>query len=113
MTKQEYFFKEGCYIQEWHNKPSDNSLSVAHIRVEPKKTTKLHCLKNTVERYIILDGDALITVGERSWKVRKSDVVVIDPSVPQKIENLLDSDLLFLAVCTPRFEEGNYQQLED
>jgi hypothetical protein len=31
----------------------------------------------------------------------------------QRISNLGDDDLLFLAICTPRFEPGCYESLED
>jgi len=39
--------------------------------------------------------------------------VVIPAGVPQKIFNSLGEDLVFLAVCQPRFQEHNYQDLED
>ncbi|MGO1001331.1 hypothetical protein [Lysobacter sp. CA196] len=38
--------------------------------------------------------------------------MVIPPGVPQRIANLGDGDLLFLAICTPRFEPGNYEDLD-
>jgi len=105
---QEYYFKEGCYIQEWYNTPSDLDCSIAHVRVEAKQTTRLHALKGTQERYVILAGQARVTVGKKSWLVEPKDVVLIEPDTAQKIENLLDDDLLFLAICTPRFEKQNY-----
>jgi len=109
----EYYFKEGCYIQEWHNTPDDEALSVARVRLEVEKTTKLHSLKNTCERYVILDGTAIVTVGEKSWNVGDGDVVNIEPEVAQKISNTGSQDLIFLAVCTPRFKVENYQPLEE
>jgi len=108
---QEYFFKEGCFIEEWHNSGSDQDCSIAHVRVEAKQTTKLHALKKSFERYLILEGQAMVTVGEKSWQIGPKDVVLIAPNQPQKIENLLDTDLKFLAICTPRFEEENYYEL--
>jgi len=69
----EYYFKEGCFIQEWHNTEQDDDLSVAHVRVEAKQTTKLHTLVNTVERYVILSGRATVTVGSKQWSVTKGD----------------------------------------
>jgi len=53
----------------------------------------------------------MVTVGEKSWQIGPKDVVLIAPNQPQKIENLLDTDLKFLAICTPRFEEENYYEL--
>ena len=50
----EYYFEEGCYITEISNSADDDNLSIARARVEPGKATKLHCLKQTSERYVIL-----------------------------------------------------------
>ena len=110
---KEYYFKEGCFIEEWHNNDHDPHCSVARVRVEPFQTTKLHALKNTVERYVILEGDANVTVGGKSWQVGLGDVVVIDADQAQKIENILEKDLIFLAICTPRFELENYRECDE
>ena len=108
---KEYYFKEGCYIQEWHNTDQDSDCSIAHVRVEAKQTTRLHALKDTQERYVIVSGQARVTVADKSWLVDAKDVVQIVANTPQKIENLLNEDLVFLAICTPRFKEKNYQEL--
>ena len=114
MTRpEEYYFKEGCFIEEWHNIADDQSCSIARVRVEGGKTTKLHALKNTVERYVMLGGSAMVTVGKKSWQVSEGDVVVIKPDEPQKIENLDQEDLVFLAICTPRFVVGNYRECNE
>jgi mannose-6-phosphate isomerase-like protein (cupin superfamily) len=108
----EYFFKEGCFIEEWQNDSAFPDMSIARVRVQAKQTTKLHSLKNTCERYVILSGHAMVTVGEKSWNVAPKDVVTIAPDQPQKINNFTDDDLVFLAVCTPRFRPENYLDLE-
>ena len=109
---QEVYFKEGCFIEEWLNTPEHQDMSVARVRVEPNSETRLHSLSNTTERYIILSGDAIVTVGEQSWEVSNSDVVVIEADQAQKIHNKTSSDLIFLAICTPRFQIDCYQDLE-
>lgn len=110
---EEYYFKEGCFIEEWHNVDQDQHCSVARVRVEPGKTTKLHTLKNTTERYVMLSGSAMVTVGEKCWRVSEGDVVVIKADEPQKIENRSHENLLFLAICTPRFVVENYRECEE
>lgn len=110
---QEYFFKEGCFIEEWHNSADDEAMSIAKVRVLAQSVTKLHSLTNTTERYIILDGHGEVTVADKSWLVKKGDVVVIEPGHVQNIHNVGATDLLFLAICTPRFKLENYHQLED
>lgn len=113
MTRpQEYYFKEGCFIEEWHNNALDKDCSIARVRVEALSTTKLHALKHTSERYVILSGKALVTVGPKSWQVSTGDVVRINPDEAQKISNLEEQDLIFLAICTPRFEVKNYYEVK-
>ena len=112
MTKaEEYYFKEGCFIEEWHNDAKDKNCSIAKVRLEPEKTTKLHALMGTTERYVILDGTGVVTVADKSWDVGQGDVVVIAPDEPQKIKNTSSGDLIFLAVCTPRFEVDHYYEV--
>jgi mannose-6-phosphate isomerase-like protein (cupin superfamily) len=110
---KEYYFKEGCYIEEWQNDEQQPDMSIARVRVSPNVTTSLHKLKATAERYLILEGRAKVTVGDDSWEVAEKDVVSIGANVAQRIQNLGDQDLLFLAICTPRFTEHNYIDLED
>jgi len=109
----EYYFKEGCFIEEWHNHAEDQPCSIARVRVEAGRSTKLHALKNTTERYVMLGGSAMVTVGDRSWLVGEGDVIVIQPDQAQKIENLRQEDLIFLAICTPRFVLENYRECSE
>lgn len=39
-------------------------------------------------------------------------VVIIAPDVSQRIANRGSDDLIFLAVCTPRFTEAYYEDVE-
>jgi mannose-6-phosphate isomerase-like protein (cupin superfamily) len=114
MTKpiKEYYFKEGCFIEEWLNSPDYPDMSVARVRVEPGVTTRLHKLANTAERYLIISGQGQVTVGDQSWSVTEKDIVSIGQDIPQKIANTGTDNLVFIAICTPRFSEENYQDLE-
>ncbi len=113
-SQNEYFFKERCFIIEWWNSPEDGAVSVARVRVLPGVTTRLHRLRDIMERYIILEGQGLMEVnGQPDKVVVPGDVVLIAPGVVQRIRNPGVSDLLFLAVCTPRFIPDAYEDLED
>jgi len=107
----EYFFEsEGCYITELSNSEVDPDLSIAQARVKPGVTTSWHRLKNTTERYCILSGIGIAEVGDASQiEVCSGDVVLIPPMQHQRITNIGKEDLIFLAICTPRFEEHNYE----
>lgn len=109
----EYYFDECCYIAEWWNSPHDEEASIACARVEPGVTTRLHRLKDVTERYVILEGEGRVEVGELAPEaVAPGDVVIISPGTPQRITNIGTSDLIFLAICTPRFIRGVYEDID-
>jgi len=113
MTR-EYFFREGCHITEWLNSETDESVSIARARVEPGVTTRLHCLVDISERYVILEGQGSVRVGDLpATNVEPGDVVIIPPNQPQQITNSGSSDLIFIAICTPRFRIEAYRDLDD
>ncbi|WP_111495634.1 MULTISPECIES: cupin domain-containing protein [Marinobacter] len=110
---QEYFFEEGCYILEMANSADDEALSIARARVEPGGVTRLHTLAAQVERYVILDGEGRVEVGDTlSEDVSAGDVVVIPPGSPQRIRNTGETTLVFFALCTPRFVPEDYRDVD-
>ena len=111
MADEFFFDVEGCYISELSNSKDDPGLSIAQARVEPGVTTRWHRLANTTERYCILSGIGIVEIGELSpVNVCAGDVVIIPPMERQRITNSGIEDLVFLAICTPRFEFSNYKQ---
>ena len=109
----EYDTEERCFILELSNAASDEALSIARARVEPGVTTAWHRVIDTTERYVILDGTGRVEVeGLAPQAVGAGDVVIIPPGVRQRIANTGAVDLVFLALCTPRFRPDNYQHDE-
>lgn len=110
----ENLIEEGCYISEWWNSPDDPAASVARARVPPGVRTRWHCLRETVERYVILAGQGIAEVGRfPPMPVSPGDVVVIPAGERQRIRNAGAEDLVFLAICTPRFTPEAYEDLGD
>ncbi|MFK7890324.1 MAG: cupin domain-containing protein [Granulosicoccus sp.] len=110
IDKEEFFLaSEGCYVTELCNSEADFAVSIARIRVRPGDTTNWHRLKNTVERYYIVSGCGLVEVGDAPARtVLPGDVVIISAMERQRISNEGEVDLVFLAICSPRFEEKNF-----
>ncbi len=109
----EYYFAERCHITELCNSPDDGAASIASARVEPGVTTRLHRLNGVTERYVILEGEGRIEVGTLAPEiVRAGDVVVIPPGISQRITNTGSADLVFLAICTPRFTPAVYEDID-
>lgn len=110
----EYHTDEGCYITEVSNSDADPGLSIARARVPPGVTTRWHRLHETAERYVIISGSGRMEVGQLAPReVRAGDVVLIPATVRQRIANTGADDLIFLALCTPRFRTANYEDVDE
>ncbi len=110
----EFLTMEGCYIVEISNTPDDPEVSVARARVPSGGTTRWHRLIGTAERYVILEGRGLVEIGRLlPQEVGAGDVVLIPPMCRQRITSIGPSDLIFLAVCTPRFTTEAYEDIEE
>ena len=114
MGQDEYYFAEGCFITELLNTADDPAVSVARARVEPGRTTRWHRLKNIVERYLVVEGHGRVEIGTAEPRdVGPGDAVLIPVGCRQRITNTGTADLVFLAVCTPRFVVSAYRDLEE
>ncbi len=111
--EQEFYTPERCYITELSSSAADPQLSIARARVVPGITTSWHLLKQSAERYCIISGTGMVEVGELApQQVSGGDVVIIPAMCRQRITNIGQDDLIFLAICTPRFMVDDYQDLE-
>jgi mannose-6-phosphate isomerase-like protein (cupin superfamily) len=109
----EFYTPERCFIVELSNVPDDSAVSIARARVAPGVMTRWHRLIGTVERYVILEGQGLVEVGSLApQEVKAGDVVLIPASCRQRIANIGQKDLIFFAVCTPRFTNEVYEDLD-
>ncbi len=105
---------ERCHILELSNSPDDPDMSIARARVEPGVTMRWHRVVETLERYVILDGVGRMEIGDYPpQEVQAGDVVMIPPSVRQRITNTGDGDLVFLAICALRYQPRAYEDAED
>ena len=111
-TVAEFYTSERCHIKELSNSSDDTDVSIAQARVEPGVTTCWHRLKGIVERYFIINGKGLMEVGDLPpQEVESGDVVIIPAMCRQRITNIGEDDLVFLAICSPRFVVEAYEEL--
>ena len=109
----EFFTDERCHILELANGPEDPECSIARARVAPGVTTRWHRLAGIAERYVVLEGLGRAEIGDLPpQNVGPGDVVLIPPGCRQRIANVGAEDLVFLAVCTPRFQPACYADAE-
>jgi mannose-6-phosphate isomerase-like protein (cupin superfamily) len=110
----EFYSPEKCHITELSNSSDDPDASIVRARVEPGVTTRWHRLRGTVERYYILHGRGRVEIGKLPpQEVRAGDIVLIPPMCRQRISNIGSEDLIFLAICTPRFSNAVYEDILD
>lgn len=106
---REFLTPENCFILELANDAGDPDLSIARARVPPGVITEWHRVTGIDERYVILRGEGKVEVGDLPPAlVCEGDVVRIPANTPQRITNVGDADLVFLAVCSPRFVVNAY-----
>ena len=112
-SREEFYTDERCYITEWSNLADDPAVSIARARVEPGVTTRWHRLRGTVERYVVLQGRGRVEVGSLgAQEIGPGDVVLIPAGCAQRIACLGDEPLVFLAVCSPRFRQLDYEDID-
>ncbi len=103
---------ERCRITEILNDPACPQVSLARAEVAAGVTTRLHALTDTVECYILLAGEGVVEVNGTKAAVRPGDRVVIPAGAAQRITNTGRDTLVFDCLCTPRFLQKNYVDLE-
>jgi mannose-6-phosphate isomerase-like protein (cupin superfamily) len=109
----EYETPERCRIFKIWDDHRDGSVSVARATVKPGVTTQPHRLRGVDERYLIIQGTGLVTIGATApQQVVPGDVVVIPSETSQQISNVGETDLVFYCICTPRFSPDCYESLE-
>ncbi|MGD9613183.1 MAG: cupin domain-containing protein [Kiritimatiellia bacterium] len=104
---------ERCRVLELSNIPDDPDCSLARARVAPGVVTRWHRLAGVAERYVLLAGRGRVEIGDLPPReVGPGDVVLIPPGCRQRIANAGPDELVFLAVCTPRFQPACYADAE-
>lgn len=109
----EYYTDERCHIVELANIDADPAASIAQARVAVGVTTRWHRLAEITERYVILSGHGRVEVGDLPPQpVGPGDVVIIPPGCRQRIACVGETELIFLAICTPRFRPDAYEDID-
>lgn len=83
--------------------PLNLRYSLAHARVRPGATTRLHRLKHS-EVYYILHGEGEMTVDDERRRVTPGCAVYIPPGATQQIKNSGEKELLFLCIVDPAWK---------
>lgn len=107
-TSRQYLTEERCSIIEIINSINHPDVSIAQAKVAPGTTTADHSLQKTDEIYYILSGQGIAFLNKEEYHLKKGDALFIPKGSHQSIQNTGDTELIFLCICTPRFEQQNY-----
>jgi len=97
---------DGSEIRELlaHRNSSIRQQSLAEARLPPGASTTPHFHPKTEEIYYILEGSALMRIGEESRAVVSGDAIAIPPGLVHTITNTGEVVLKFLCCCAPGYE---------
>lgn len=105
--------EERCHIRELSNTATDAAVSIAQARVSPGTVTRWHRLAGIAERYVVLRGQGRVELeGLPPQFLMPGDVALIPAGCAQRIANTGGDDLVFLAICTPRFVPEAYEDID-
>jgi len=92
---------------------TDNSYSICTVHRVQVERCSVYSAYSADTRYVIL-RKGLVEIGELSpQEVAAGDVMLIPSMCPQRITNTGKDDLIFLAICSPRFVQDAYEDIED
>lgn len=107
-----FWTEERCHITEILNHSHVKNLSLAQASVQPLITTQVHSL-DCDEIYYILSGNGILHLDGSDFPLSSGDAAYIRKGKSQSITNPSPChDLIFLCICTPRFEPDYYTSLE-
>lgn len=110
--QNEFWTEERCFITEVFNSPSSPNVSLAQARVEPQIKTQVHQL-SCDEIYYILSGNGILHIDQHKHELAAGDIAFIKKGQNQSIFNPSQKeDLIFLCICSPRFELDDYRNME-
>ena len=97
-----------------HRTPRTTELGPGYRACTQGTTTRWHRLSGITERYLVLSGQGVAQVDDSPPQtVSAGSVVHIPAGSLQRISNRGQEDLVFLAVCTPRFREDCYEDCDN
>ena len=97
--------KDGSHIRELMH-PSQhavNNQSFAEATVPINIETQLHKHLKSEEIYHIIQGEGLMTLGDKIFSVCYGDTICIHADTAHKIKNTGTTDLKFICSCSPAY----------
>jgi len=111
---REFVAADGSVLRELlhaRTQPVQIRYSLAHAKVNPGQSTLLHRLVSS-EVYYILAGRGMMHIDREVSPVGPGCAVYIPPGAMQSIENVGDTDLVFLCIVDPAWRAEDEEVLQ-
>ncbi|HWB08834.1 MAG TPA: cupin domain-containing protein [Pirellulales bacterium] len=97
---------DGSEIRELlaHRNSAIRNQSLAEARLLPGASTMPHFHPRTEEIYYVLEGSAMMRIGDEHREVGPGDAIAIPPGLEHQITNMGAVALKFLCCCAPGYE---------
>src|ERR1051325_8163123 len=90
------------------------NFKVKRIEVRPRQRLSLQSHENRSEHWVIVSGQAIVTVGEKEIHLRANDDVLIPRQARHRVANPGPDPLVFIEVqCGSYLGEDDIQRYED
>jgi mannose-6-phosphate isomerase-like protein (cupin superfamily) len=109
-----FISKDGSSIRELihpgHHGNNNQSLAEAIIPAGSK--TALHLHRTSEEIYHVTQGEALMTLGMKTFTISVGDTVLIPPLTAHCLQNNHHEDLHVLCACSPAYKDEDTELLD-
>jgi mannose-6-phosphate isomerase-like protein (cupin superfamily) len=104
-----YKTKDGSEIRElMHPAVHGNSnQSLAEAIVRPGERTLMHLHRTSEELYHVTDGEGVMTLAGRTFRIGPGDTVLIPPGAPHCVEALGERALHILCCSSPPYRHDD------
>ncbi len=111
---KEFKTKDGSLIRELiHPRHSGNkNQSLAEAIVPAGSKTALHLHRSSEEIYHVTQGEALMTLGMKTFTITAGDTVLIPPLTAHCLQNNHSEDLHVLCACSPAYSDEDTELLD-
>lgn len=87
-----------------YNKPLFGDSLASSYCIVIKKAVKAHKHINHSEHVVVLEGEALMTLGEKSFPVKKGDVIFIPKNTVHSVKTTSKTPLKVISIQAPFFD---------
>lgn len=92
-------------------KVADDTLSTTFV-IFIKKEVALHRHNDHTENVVILEGAGMMTLGDKTFRVKEEDVIFIPKGTPHSVVVKSKQPMKVLSIQSPRFDGSDREMLK-